>query len=84
MNLIGIKNRDNKQWRLKIFKNLEKLGFKHIPHPSNIDGYIIISPNKEVYAINFNSFDAFMFKGHIMYEARNEKEFFILISQFYK
>lgn len=75
MNLIGIKNRSNKQWRLKMYSKLEKLGYKHKPSLSFGD-YLIINPKKEFELVNKNKFDVFMFDNCIMFEARNEKEFF--------
>jgi len=83
MNLIGLKKIENRQKRLLFYVKLDKLGFKHKPSTS-INGYIVISPNKEYYQIEWNQFDVFMFEGHYMYEARNESEFIKLAKQFFK
>ena len=84
MNLVGIKNRNNKRWRISLFYKLDKLGFSHIPSPSLLgNGYIIITPDMEYKTVHDHQFDIFMFPSHYMYEARNEKDFFNLIQRFF-
>lgn len=72
---IGVKNKDNRQWRIALYSKLVKLGFKQKPSFLCEDGYIVISPEKEFYNVPKHKFDAFMFDGFLTYEARNEVEF---------
>ena len=65
MNLIGIKNTDDRSKRGMMYSKLEKMGFTHKPHPSNDGGYLIVSPNKEFYNVHKNTFDTFMFPDHL-------------------
>lgn len=82
MNLIGIKNHDNKAWRLNIYSKLEKIGYKHKPNVSNTSGYIVTLNNEEFSTICTELFDWGYYLPHQMYEARDEKEFLKLAKQF--
>ena len=73
--MIGVKNKDNRQWRNNLYSKLSKIGFKQKPSILYTDGYIVISPEKEFYNVPKYQFDAFMFDGFLMHEARNEVEF---------
>ena len=73
--MIGIKNKDNRIWRENLYAKLVKIGFKQKPSMLCADGYIVISPEKEFYNVPKHKFDAFMFDGFLMHEARNEVEF---------
>lgn len=82
MNLFGIKVGDNKSKRQRIFTKLGKLGYTHKPSASTPNGVIIITPTKECELIPLSKFDTFMFTKHIMYEARDEKELYKLITEY--
>jgi hypothetical protein len=81
--LIGLKTRDNRIWRNKLYRKLEKHGYVHRPSPFYKNGFIIIRPENEFENIAHYHFDTFMFDGYIMYEAKNEEEFinFIIINK---
>ena len=80
MDLIGIRNKNNRQWRLRMYSKLKKLGYKHKPSLS-YGQYLIINPNKEFELISNDIFDAFIFSNHIMYEAINEEDFFNFLNK---
>ena len=79
MNLFGIKTGANKAKRKRIYAKLAKLGYTHRPGASTYNGVIVITPTKECELIPLSKFDTFMFDGYIMYEARDEEEFYRLI-----
>lgn len=73
--MLGVKNKDNRKWRIALYSKLVKIGFKQKPSILCEDGYIVISPEKEFYNVPKHKFDAFMFDGFLTYEVRNEVEF---------
>lgn len=80
MNLFGIKVKADKSKTRRILSKLAKLGYTRKPSAFTYDGVIIITPDKECELIPLGKFDTFMFDGYIMYEARNEEEFYKLIT----
>ena len=80
MNLFCLKYITNRQKRNTFYSKCEKLGITHCMPISLKYDYHIITPQLKIVGVSFEKLDVFMFGGeHVVYEARNEKEFFELI-----